>query len=310
MTTRLRQVQPVLAFSAAHLDEDLSLEALAEQAGLSVFHLHRVFSAAAGETPKRFTLRLRLGRAAAMLLAGGDSMLDVALACGFESHAVFCRAFRRRFGMTPSTYRERGFLERVGAVQARQHAALVDRVGRCIGLYHIREDGRSSRQEIPRKDMTYSITRKKLTPQPVLVLRRQIQPSGIAQALAEMFQQVFEDAQRNGVALAGPPFARYLEMGRGLWTIEAGMPVAGPSADTLPGGLAAMTTHAGPYDQLPEAHAAIQQWIAAEGLAAAGAPWESYVTDPADYPDPKDWKTEVYFPLVGPLTGPLAAPLA
>ena len=147
-------------------------------------------------------------------------------------------------------------------------------------------------------NMTYSITKKKLAPQPVLVLRRQIQPSEIAQVLAEMFQKVFGDAQRNGVAPAGPPFARYLEMGRGLWTIEAGFPVADPSADTLPGGLAAVTTHAGPYDKLSEAHAAIQQWIAAEGFTAAGAPWESYVTDPADYPDPKDWKTEVFFPLV------------
>ncbi len=151
--------------------------------------------------------------------------------------------------------------------------------------------------------MAYSITKKKLAPQPVLVLRRKIQPSGIAQALAEMFQQVFQDAQRNGAALAGPPFARYLEMGRRMWTIEAGMPVAGPLTDTLPGGLAAVTTHTGPYDKLPEAHAAIQEWIAAEGLAAAGTPWESYVTDPADYPDPKDWKTEVYVPLEGPLAG-------
>jgi len=30
---------------------------------------------------------------------------------------------------------------------------------------------------------------------------------------------------------------------------------------------------------------------------AAGAPWESYVTDPADYPDPADWKTEIFWPV-------------
>ncbi len=147
--------------------------------------------------------------------------------------------------------------------------------------------------------MTYSIVKKTLAPQPVLVRRRQIQPPEIAQALAEMFPQVFEEAQRNGIAQAGPPFARYLEMGRGMWTVEAGLPVAGASADTLPGGPAAMTTHAGPYEKLPEAHAAVQQWMAAEGLAAGGPPWESYVTDPADYPDPKDWKTEVFIPLAG-----------
>src|SRR5580693_7938609 len=97
----LRQIQPVVAYAAGHLDQDVSLTALAEQAGLSAFHLHRVFSAAAGETPKQFTLRLRLARAAALLLSGRESVLNVALACGFQSHEAFCRAFRRCFGMRP-----------------------------------------------------------------------------------------------------------------------------------------------------------------------------------------------------------------
>ena len=44
MATRLRQVQPALAFAARHLDEDLSLDTLADRAGLSAFHLHRVFA--------------------------------------------------------------------------------------------------------------------------------------------------------------------------------------------------------------------------------------------------------------------------
>ena len=70
----IRRLQPVLAFAAAHLDEDVSLRVLAERAGLSPFHLHRVFSDTAGETPKQYTLRLRLGRAAVMLLTGDESV--------------------------------------------------------------------------------------------------------------------------------------------------------------------------------------------------------------------------------------------
>jgi len=154
--------------------------------------------------------------------------------------------------------------------------------------------------------MAYSITKKEIAPQPVLVLRRQVKPSEIATMLAEALGRVFQHAQRNGIALAGPPVARYLECGPGLWTIDAGMPVTAHTAvpaeadiraDTLPSGLVATTTHAGPYDQLPGAHAAVQHWIEAEGLTAAGGQWESYVTDPADYPDPKDWKTEIFWPL-------------
>jgi AraC family transcriptional regulator len=61
--------------------------------------------------------------------------------------------------------------------------------------------------------------------------------------------------------------------------------------------LVATTVHAGPYDKLPDAYAAIEQWMEAEGLVAAGAPWESYLNDPSDFPDPKDWKTEVSWPV-------------
>jgi transcriptional regulator GlxA family with amidase domain len=144
MTTQprrpLRRIQPVLAYAAAHLDEDVSLAALARQAGLSAFHLQRIFSAATGETPKQLTLRLRLGRAAVMLLTSDDSILDVALSCGFQSHEAFIRAFRRRFGMTPSAYRARGFVAGAGEAQAEQHAALVEQVNPCVGLYRVSEN--------------------------------------------------------------------------------------------------------------------------------------------------------------------------
>ncbi len=308
----LRQVQPILAYAAAHLDDDVSLVALAAQAGLSPYHLHRVFSAAAGETPKQFTSRLRLGRAAVMLLTGDDSVLDVALSCGFQSHEVFSRAFRRRFGMAPSAYRERGFVTGADATQAGDHASAVGRIGPCVGLYHLSEDGRTHRN-----DMTYSIVKKELSPQPVLIVRRRVKRSEIATAIGQMLPHVFQYAQQNGIALSGLPFTRYPEPGLGLMTIEAGMRVAasgqdanqidpawtqtsgegGVVAETLPGGPAAFTTHTGMYDKLVDAYAALQEWIEAQGLVAAGAPWESYVTDPTDYPDPKDWKTEVFWPL-------------
>lgn len=299
----LKRIQPALAYAARHADEDLSLATLAAQTGLSVFHLHRLFSAVAGETPKQFALRLRLGRAAGMLLTGADSVLDVSLACGFQSHEVFCRAFRRCFGMTPSAYRKRGLVTGAGKIQASQHARLVNQVGPCVGLYRI-SDGTGSEG----KDMTYAITKKQLTPQVVLVVRRRVKQSAIAATIAEVLPKVFVYAQQNGIALAGLPFTRYVETGPGLVTMEPGMRVAaaGPAQnpadtevtpDTLSGGPAAMTTHVGPYDTLPDAYAAIQQWIDAEGLKPAGAPWESYVTDPGDFPNPADWKTEVFWPL-------------
>jgi AraC family transcriptional regulator len=55
--------------------------------------------------------------------------------------------------------------------------------------------------------------------------------------------------------------------------------------------------HAGPYDTLQEAYAALETWMESEGLPPAGPPWESYITDPGEHPDPKDWKTEVSWPV-------------
>lgn len=160
--------------------------------------------------------------------------------------------------------------------------------------------------------MTYSISTREIQSQPALVTRRRVKQGEIAAALAEMYPPIFLHAQQMGFALAGQPFARYLQWGPGLVTLEAGFPVVAPngaggnsaaptasgiSAESLPGGLVAVTTHAGPYENLREAHAAVEQWIETQGLIPAGAPWEHYVTDPAEHADPKDWKTDVYWPV-------------
>ena len=89
------------------MDGDVSLDALAARSGWSSFHLHRAFRRLVGETPKAYTQRLRLDRAAARLATGTDRVVDIALDCGFASHEVFSRAFRRRFGRSPEQYRSR-----------------------------------------------------------------------------------------------------------------------------------------------------------------------------------------------------------
>lgn len=294
-----KRVLPIMAFAAKNLEQDLSLSALAEEGRTSTFHFHRLFSSAAGETPKEFVLRLRLSQAATMLLTGDDSVLNVALACGFQSHEAFSRAFQRCFGITPSAYRRRGFPCNTNDIQAKEHSLVVRRVGHCIGLFHRNQEKKSTRI-----DMTYSITERELAPQAALVVRRRVKQSEIASTLADLFGRIFQYAQRTGAALAGQPFMRYLEWGPGILTIAAGIPTAASEpgegeimADTLPGGPVATTIHHGAYDGLAQAHAAVQMWIEDSGLATAGAPWESYITDPADYPDPKDWNTEVFWPL-------------
>ena len=59
-----------------------------------------------GETPGTHQRRLRLDRGAWLLLTSRGTVLDIALETGWESHETFTRAFRTRFGITPSAFRK------------------------------------------------------------------------------------------------------------------------------------------------------------------------------------------------------------
>ena len=95
-------------FAHAHLDGPLSTATLADVARLSAHAFHRRFRAAFGETPAAYVRRLRLERAAWRLQLHGDSILAIALDCGFADHETFSRAFRRHYGLAPREWRRAG----------------------------------------------------------------------------------------------------------------------------------------------------------------------------------------------------------
>ena len=281
------------------LDGDVTLAALARRAGSSPFRVHRAFRGTLGETPKQFVQRLRLEEAAGRLIGGDGSVLEIALACGFASHEVFSRAFRREFGCSPLRYRANALVGVTDAVRA-DHIAFSASVGPCVRLYHLSLQPSSRKSKMP----LLSITRQERVEQPILLIRRRIPRTQLQGMLAECFGKLFVHCQKAGLPLAGWPLARYVSMGVGLWTVEAALPLASPAAGegemeagVLPGGPVALGIHAGPYEQLPETNAAIEKWIEENGLRVAGAPWESYVTDPSEHPNPADWRTEVFWPL-------------
>ena len=88
-----------------HLRQDLSVETLAERACLSPRHFSRRFKDVFGTTPATFVEDLRLGQARERLTAPAQSIESVASSVGFASADAFRRAFERRFGIKPSTYR-------------------------------------------------------------------------------------------------------------------------------------------------------------------------------------------------------------
>jgi AraC family transcriptional regulator len=101
----MTRLLPVLVHCEEHLDEQLDLVDLASIAGYSPYHFHRIFRQVTGETPKAYLRRLRLERAVYRLKVSPDNVLEIALEAGFATNETFTRAFTRRFGMHPSTFR-------------------------------------------------------------------------------------------------------------------------------------------------------------------------------------------------------------
>jgi len=88
----------------AHLDEEITLDDLANAAGYSKYHSVRIFKEWTHRTPLETVRALRLTRAAQSLQGANDKIVDVAMNSGFDSHDGFTRAFSRQFGITPQKY--------------------------------------------------------------------------------------------------------------------------------------------------------------------------------------------------------------
>jgi transcriptional regulator GlxA family with amidase domain len=90
-----------------HLRSDLSLDALAKRICLSPRHCVRRFKQVFGGTPAAFVENLRLDEARRRLTERTQTIENVAASVGFNSDDAFRRAFQRRFGVKPSSYRSR-----------------------------------------------------------------------------------------------------------------------------------------------------------------------------------------------------------
>lgn len=102
-----QRIVAVQRFIEDHLDENLALDRLAELAGYSPCHFHRVFHGVVGESTADYVRRLRMERAAQSLRYRRRSVLEIALDAGYGSHEAFTRAFARAYGVAPATWRRR-----------------------------------------------------------------------------------------------------------------------------------------------------------------------------------------------------------
>ena len=85
--------------------EALSVDDLADAAGLSRAHFSREFRRAFGESPHAYLLTRRLERAAALLRTTDHSVAEICFSVGLQSVGSFTTSFKRIYGLSPTAYR-------------------------------------------------------------------------------------------------------------------------------------------------------------------------------------------------------------
>ncbi len=95
------ELRRALDYIQNHLDAGMSLQEVADAAGLSTRYFAHLFKTSLGETPHQYVIRQRVERARSLLEQGSLSLAEVALAVGFYDQAHLTNNFKRLTGMTP-----------------------------------------------------------------------------------------------------------------------------------------------------------------------------------------------------------------
>jgi AraC-like DNA-binding protein len=101
----LNMAQEIISYINEHFTEDISVDTLAERAGLSVYHFIRTFKKETGFTPHEYIINTRLNTAKYLLQNSKLPVKDICFNTGFSSESVFCSAFKKHLNVTPTQYR-------------------------------------------------------------------------------------------------------------------------------------------------------------------------------------------------------------
>lgn len=308
-----QRMHRVLAHIDAHLDQPLSLSDLAAVAHFSPFHFHRLFAAWMGENFGDYLRRRRVEIAAMRMAAQPRSpILDTALAVGFGSAEAFTRAFKVRFGCSPTVWRANEIAMRQAARDSKQSQAnrKMSQVNR--NLSQAAAPGATqhtvSTNPIPETRMNVKIIDR---PPVVVAYLRHTGPYG--EAISRFWQQVyFPWAQthnllahaRFGIShddpgITAPEQCRYDAAAEVPADFVA---TGGAFKTTIPGGKYATLKFKGRPEKVVEAwNALLRDWLPSSGLQLDARPcFEYYPVDADCEPDSGAFSCELCIP-VAPL---------
>ena len=283
------QIKKVIYYIEEHLDDELDVLTLAKVAGYSHFHFCRIFKMHVGESSMSYAARLRLERAAGHVVLGKQSMINIALDAGFQTPTGFLKAFKKRFGTTPSQYKSSAnrlpnkykeyIMDNVKIVK-RDEVYVV--FAREMGAYEKSSKIAWDRLSADMDDLERKFAQR--PPKTAMCLGR-----GNAEALGICHDdpEVTEDAKlRYDAALA--------------WDKEDVEELANYDFETktVAGGKYAVTEYKGGSEEAEKAWYGLYGWVEKNGYSFRDEPaFEKYI-NAWDETDPTHIQTEVYVPVV------------
>jgi AraC family transcriptional regulator len=261
----------VLVHIEQHLEEKLSLSALAKVGGFSRFHFHRIFLGMTGETVKQHVKRLRMERAARRLRNSKEAVTAIAFEAGYETLESFSRTFRDAFGKTPSGFRREQTVEEAPDVHPGFKVKVVRR--EAVEVAFMRYVG---------------------------------EPQGVGRA----WEKLSKWAGERGIFGRGTEFVgvwhddpeitalRRMRCDVCVTLSRAIEPSGEIGVREIAGGDYAMTRHRGPYERLGETYARLcGVWAPKSGREIASAPAVEVYRNSPGAVEPVDLITDIYLPL-------------
>ncbi|RNB72817.1 bifunctional transcriptional activator/DNA repair enzyme AdaA [Brevibacillus panacihumi] len=99
-------VRNIITFLVNHYKQNLVLQDIADQVGLSPFYLERLFKKETSETPRTYLEKIRIDKAAHLLKSSTLTNLEICYEVGFQSPSNFYKVFRSLKNCSPSEYRK------------------------------------------------------------------------------------------------------------------------------------------------------------------------------------------------------------